>query len=713
MGVEDALGQPGGARRVVELGRVVRGRVGDARSGRSRAPSPASGRRRRLASSSPPSTNSLLHHALRDAVAVGRVGHERLSRPSRAAGAGCPRRRRAPTSTAGSRRACRCRGTRRPSRAARAAAWPRGRRAPRRWPPARWRTGSRASCSSPKLTSPLVALPVLPHHRELVAGVLVAHVARDVVALGHLPAVGGAHLLVGCPARTCDSSSSPLVHANVPVRPAEHQRSPLPSWPMACASRALALLLCGRSRWRVASARRRGTAATTPRAPDRHWRTPPCRSGWTSRVQHARIDERLPALASSPTTPADDRSPRFSRGCGAAYLAARPAGSRRAARGAYQRGAQRPLGLSEDSWYGRGPPWEDLPAVAGDWSGTWRAGTAAGTWSGTSGTSPNRPRLLGRRAAAVLPCLRGGQPGAAGRARARRRDRRGRASTKYSPEYLLRLPGLLPAQALPGLDSSSGTSCSQPYRAHAARSSSTWSRRAPASSRTRAFGRSGCARSTSTSTMGLSDRYFPAETVSATWRPSSGAAPTGRRAAAGPSPSACRHELARGRCSPDGTPRAAWWVHRWYAEGAAARVASTSSTDAVAALASAAGGSAQVLLGHVPLRAGAPAAPRPGSTGAGTSAQSGTRAASPAEAATDGGSDDAARSRVRLELTGLPQSLRAAGRLRVVARRVPSAGRQAGAPPPDGPRRGGGGAPRGPRGDAAAAGGSTRRFRSR
>ena len=42
----------------------------------------------------------------------------------------------------------------------------------------------------------LVALPVLPDHREAVAVVLVADVARDVVALRHLPAVGRAHVLV-------------------------------------------------------------------------------------------------------------------------------------------------------------------------------------------------------------------------------------------------------------------------------------------------------------------------------------------------------------------------------------------------------------------------------------------------------------------------------------------------------------------------------------
>ena len=48
----------------------------------------------------------------------------------------------------------------------------------------------------PERHAPLVALPVLPDHREAVGLVLVADVARDVVALRHLPAVRGAHLLV-------------------------------------------------------------------------------------------------------------------------------------------------------------------------------------------------------------------------------------------------------------------------------------------------------------------------------------------------------------------------------------------------------------------------------------------------------------------------------------------------------------------------------------
>ena len=60
-----------------------------------------------------------------------------------------------------------------------------------------------------------------------------------------------------------------------------------------------------------------------------------------------------------------------------------------------------------------------------------------------------------------------------------------------------------------------------------------------------------------------------------------------------------------GLVSPaEGAPRAVWWAHRWYAQGAGARVRSESSNPAVAVLASApAEGEVQVLLGHV--------APRP------------------------------------------------------------------------------------------------------
>ena len=83
----------------------------------------------------------------------------------------------------------------RPSRAARAAGSPPGPRARRR---GREHVGEavREVLQLAEAHPPLVALPVLPDHREPVAVVLVAHVARDVVALGHVPAVRRAHLLV-------------------------------------------------------------------------------------------------------------------------------------------------------------------------------------------------------------------------------------------------------------------------------------------------------------------------------------------------------------------------------------------------------------------------------------------------------------------------------------------------------------------------------------
>ena len=59
----------------------------------------------------------------------------------------------------------------------------------------------------------------------------------------------------------------------------------------------------------------------------------------------------------------------------------------------------------------------------------------------------------------------------------------------------------------------------------------------------------------------------------------------------------------------EGSPRAVWWVHRWYAKGAGARVSAESSNPAVAVLASAPReGEVEVLLGHVGPRPEAEAA---------------------------------------------------------------------------------------------------------
>src|SRR5438552_3770024 len=48
-----------------------------------------------------------------------------------------------------------------------------------------------------ELNPALVPAPVLPDHREALALVLVADVGGDVVALGHVPGVLRAHLVVG------------------------------------------------------------------------------------------------------------------------------------------------------------------------------------------------------------------------------------------------------------------------------------------------------------------------------------------------------------------------------------------------------------------------------------------------------------------------------------------------------------------------------------
>ena len=173
--------------------------------------------------------------------------------------------------------------------------------------------------------------------------------------------------------------------------------------------------------------------------------------------------------------------------------------------------------------------------------------------------------------------------------------------------------------------------------------------------------------------MGLTDRYYPAETVAYLQALEQGGADRAARS--------CWTEP---ECSPaeldalltqTGEPRAAWWAHRWYSAGAASRVASAASSDTVAALASAGRRSAQVLLGHVPEREQVEGRPRPDSpAGAGTSAQSGPGAADPAEATRDGGSDDAPPTRIRLEVGGVPRALASARRVRVVARSVPSVG---------------------------------------
>ena len=78
---------------------------------------------------------------------------------------------------------------------------------------------------------PLVALPVLPHHRGALTLVLVAHVVGDVVALRHLPAMRGTHVLVAAElvlpqAHLC------LLSDRLPIRCADQSRRPgRTTWP--------------------------------------------------------------------------------------------------------------------------------------------------------------------------------------------------------------------------------------------------------------------------------------------------------------------------------------------------------------------------------------------------------------------------------------------------------------------------------------------------
>ena len=139
--VDDALRQPGRARRVVELRRVLGERV-HALEGRV-----AGGQQ------------LVVEHRGCARRATGRhgPGWPRWSRApwpaSRSRGGGCRRRRTAPTSTAGSRPTCRCRRTRPRSRASAAAASPPGRPWRPRARAARWRSGSRAPAARPTCTS--------------------------------------------------------------------------------------------------------------------------------------------------------------------------------------------------------------------------------------------------------------------------------------------------------------------------------------------------------------------------------------------------------------------------------------------------------------------------------------------------------------------------------------------------------------------------------
>ena len=107
--------------------------------------------------------------------------------------------------------------------------------------------------------------------------------------------------------------------------------------------------------------------------------------------------------------------------------------------------------------------------------------------------------------------------------------------------------------------------------------------------------------------VGRSDRHRPGEAVSYLQELESGGAD--RAAHSCWSREDCAPAGLDGLLTPGGAPRAVWWAHRWYADGAGSRVRAESRDSAVAVLASAGDGRARVLLGHAPRRgAGAPAA---------------------------------------------------------------------------------------------------------
>lgn len=112
--------------------------------------------------------------------------------------------------------------------------------------------------------------------------------------------------------------------------------------------------------------------------------------------------------------------------------------------------------------------------------------------------------------------------------------------------------------------------------------------------------------------VGLEDRYLVGETVAYLEQLERGGADRAARSCW--TDEECSPPALGGLLAPDGSPRGTWWVHRWYADGAATRVRSESSDPAVAVLAgSTTPGQAQVLLGHVTPRP-APATPQPDTT---------------------------------------------------------------------------------------------------
>ena len=151
------------------------------------------------------------------------------------------------------------------------------------------------SCISPQLTPPLVPAPVLPDHRELVARVLVADVRGDVVALGHVPAVLSAGLLVaghgqGRHDPETTVSYAPLPDPWLPPAPTSTRcistsrraaRSAAPSASRRATAGCICACVWSAARSAAATPLRTSTpAATRPRTTTRSWpRSSPARTG--------------------------------------------------------------------------------------------------------------------------------------------------------------------------------------------------------------------------------------------------------------------------------------------------------------------------------------------------------------------------------------------------------------------------------------------------
>ncbi len=110
--------------------------------------------------------------------------------------------------------------------------------------------------------------------------------------------------------------------------------------------------------------------------------------------------------------------------------------------------------------------------------------------------------------------------------------------------------------------------------------------------------------------VGREDRYLPGEAVAYLAQLERGGADLAARSCW--TEVDCAPAALDGLLATDGSPRGIWWVHRWYADGAASRVASESGDASVSVLASApAPGTARVLVGRAAQRPAPEAAPPP------------------------------------------------------------------------------------------------------